>query len=179
MNDSTEYYAALKAKGFVEVNGKWIKVTRATPDKPLNNDDGLFTPTPKRPRPTQVSTRGKYDSVNFTVPGQPVPKGRPRLGRDSHTYTPPRTKAYEKKVATIAKLAMLGRPPFEFSVSVTIYAFIKGRRRIDWDNIAKSITDAMNKIVYEDDSQIDEAHVVKRVGCEDGHVVVEVSGRVI
>ena len=37
-------------------------------------------------------------SWTFTVPGQPVPKGRPRtVSRDgkSHTYTPKRTKAYE------------------------------------------------------------------------------------
>jgi Holliday junction resolvase RusA-like endonuclease len=34
-------------------------------------------------------------------------------------------------------------------------------KRIDLDNVYKSITDAMNGIVYTDDSQIVEAHITK------------------
>ena len=39
--------------------------------------------------------------LNFVVPGKPVPKGRPRLGK-GHVYTPKKTKDYEKKVAMVA-----------------------------------------------------------------------------
>jgi Holliday junction resolvase RusA-like endonuclease len=41
------------------------------------------------------------DLVKFTVPGRPIPKGRPRLGirgRKAYVYTPPETREYEKIV---------------------------------------------------------------------------------
>lgn len=36
--------------------------------------------------------------IEFTVPGIPVGKGRPRFTRSGHAYTPDATKAYEEKV---------------------------------------------------------------------------------
>ena len=36
--------------------------------------------------------------VEFTVPGIPVGKGRPRFMKNGHTYTPQRTRDYEDKV---------------------------------------------------------------------------------
>ena len=41
-------------------------------------------------------------------------------------------------------------------------------KRIDLDNVYKSITDAMNGIVYLDDSQIVEAHIKKVYAEESG-----------
>ena len=36
--------------------------------------------------------------VEFTVPGIPVGKGRPRFMKNGHTYTPQKTRDYEDKV---------------------------------------------------------------------------------
>lgn len=36
--------------------------------------------------------------VEFTVPGIPVGKGRPRFMKNGHTYTPQKTRDYEGKV---------------------------------------------------------------------------------
>ena len=36
--------------------------------------------------------------IEFTVPGIPVGKGRPRFKKDGNTYTPQKTQDYEDKV---------------------------------------------------------------------------------
>ena len=36
--------------------------------------------------------------IQFTVPGVPVGKGRPRFTRGGHAYTPEKTAAFEEKV---------------------------------------------------------------------------------
>lgn len=111
-------------------------------------------------------------SVTLIIPGEGVAKARPRVtGRV--TYTPQKTKSYENLVKSQAFDAMADRPPFEGPVEVTIRIYraipksarkrdldgmiagtIRPTTRPDMDNIIKSITDAMNKIVYVDDGQI-------------------------
>lgn len=36
--------------------------------------------------------------IEFTVPGIPVGKGRPRFTKDGHAHTPGKTREYENKV---------------------------------------------------------------------------------
>ncbi|MBG4145971.1 RusA family crossover junction endodeoxyribonuclease, partial [Pseudomonas aeruginosa] len=51
--------------------------------------------------------------VLFTVPGEPVGKGRPRIGRvgaHARMFTPAKTAAYEGLVAMAAQEALAGRP---------------------------------------------------------------------
>lgn len=128
--------------------------------------------------------------IMFKVYGEPVAKGRPRFTRQGRTYTPAKTKTYESEVAMLAKAAMQGEEPLKTPIAVFIHAtfpvplsYSKKRRsdclanyerhikRPDADNIAKAITDAMNGVVYEDDSQIVILHVVKLYGT-DGMVEV-------
>lgn len=47
-------------------------------------------------------------AVVVNIPGQPVPKGRPRFTRGGFAYTPDKTRKYEKLVAGLAKTAMAG-----------------------------------------------------------------------
>ncbi|MGV8691560.1 RusA family crossover junction endodeoxyribonuclease, partial [Pseudomonas aeruginosa] len=50
--------------------------------------------------------------VMFTVPGEPVGKGRPRIGRvgaHARMFTPAKTVAYEGLVAMAAQEALAGR----------------------------------------------------------------------
>jgi len=120
--------------------------------------------------------------VTFTVDGDPVPKGRPRFARRGkfvQTYTDAKTIDYETHVAMKARHAIGATEPLKGALSVFLYlryavppSYSKKRKeaclaglefpkRIDIDNVYKSITDAMNGIVYVDDSQIVEAHIKK------------------
>lgn len=118
--------------------------------------------------------------IAFHVPGEPVAKGRPRFVRATgRTFTPAKTANYEGVVADKAAEAMNGREPLEGPLRVTIRATFlvpqswsqKKKREAVWkvskpdaDNIAKIVKDAMNAIVYRDDSQISELIAQKRYG---------------
>jgi Holliday junction resolvase RusA-like endonuclease len=120
--------------------------------------------------------------VTFEVEGDPVPKGRPRFARRGQfvqTYTDVKTIDYETHVAMKARQAIGASEPLQGALTVFLYlrytipaSYSKKRKeaclrgveypkRIDLDNVYKSITDAMNGIVYTDDSQIVEAHITK------------------
>lgn len=129
-------------------------------------------------------------TIEFTVPGRPVPMARPRV-TSRGTYTPKRCRDYKAAVAIAAKAAMRGKEPFEGAVHIILQFSFKTPKswpknkqavagivghtsRPDWDNLAKSVTDAMIGIVYKDDSQIETASVDKRYGDSDGvRIVVE------
>ena len=121
--------------------------------------------------------------TSFTVEGTPVAKGRPKFRRINNfvsVYTPEKTRVYENHVGAVAKAAMGDQEPLETPMVVCVYismavpkSYSKKRRqdcldkierplkKPDLDNVAKAITDAMNGIVYTDDSQIVEAHITK------------------
>lgn len=119
---------------------------------------------------------------SFTVPGEPVAKGRARAfvrgGRVAH-YTPDKTERYEARVATFAQQAMAGARPLEGGVALSVVArfsipasWSKKRRqaamdgleqvtkRPDLDNVLKAIKDGMSGVAWLDDSQ-----VVRLVDC--------------
>jgi Holliday junction resolvase RusA-like endonuclease len=120
--------------------------------------------------------------VQFTVDANPVPKGRPKfskIGGFVRTYTPKKTSDYETIVQTVAQGAMT-REPLETPIAVYLYfrlpipksypkkrlqACLKGLERPikkpDIDNLAKSVLDGLNGIVYRDDGQIVSLHVTK------------------
>ena len=121
--------------------------------------------------------------LTFEVPGDPHGKGRPKFARRGNfvqTYTDKKTTSYEDLVRFHANIAMVDLAPLESAVAVYIYiklavpkSYSKKRteaclsglerptKKPDWDNVAKSICDAMNGIVYMDDTQIVDAHVTK------------------
>jgi Holliday junction resolvase RusA-like endonuclease len=127
--------------------------------------------------------------VNFEIPGDPVPKGRPRFARRGtfvQTYTDSKTLEYETLVGFKARQAIGASEPLKGHLTVFLYlryavpaSYSKKRteaclngleypKRVDLDNCYKSITDAMNGIVYADDSQIVEAHILKCYALEPG-----------
>ncbi len=122
----------------------------------------------------------------FTVPGQPVPKERPRVVR-GRTYTPPRTAAYEALVGLHAMQATanwaraMGRQWDRAArYSVTLALFRKDARGCDIDNLAKSALDGCIGAagLWLDDSQIDELLVV-RGEVDKAHPRVVLSVRVV
>ena len=108
--------------------------------------------------------------VEFTVPGTPVPKARPRLGRD-HVYTPKRTVSAEAVVKQMAQLAgcvpIVGPVLLELDFFLPIpkawsraktqsamLGTIRPAGRPDADNLGKLVLDGLNGTAFVDDCQI-------------------------
>ena len=103
--------------------------------------------------------------IRFTVEGVPRPKARARRGAGGRWYTPQATKAYEAAVGWSARAAGV-RDAYEGPVRLTVGLWFPDHRRRDVDNCAKSICDALNGIVYLDDSQVVELTVRRYVDRE-------------
>ena len=124
--------------------------------------------------------------AEFVVPGPPVGKGRPRIGRvagHARMFTPEKTMAYESLVRHCAALAMAGRTPVDaacrvdMTVTMAIPASWPKKRqqqaasgavfpttKPDADNVLKAVCDAINGVVWRDDVQAVEVRVGKRYG---------------
>jgi Holliday junction resolvase RusA-like endonuclease len=93
--------------------------------------------------------------LELTVAGDPVPKGRPRLGA-GRVYTPERTENAEQVITIRVRNALRGARPVSYPVGLAAEFFCATNRRADGDNLLKLVADAMIGLVYLDDSQIDE-----------------------
>jgi crossover junction endodeoxyribonuclease RusA len=115
-------------------------------------------------------------ALSFTIPGQPVPKGRPRLGKGGNVFTPKKTRSYEYAVGMVAAAACAAarwnaQPPAK-SYAVILRVFTVSARRQDLDNVTKCLLDGMNRVVYPDDSLVDELHVYRQLDKERPRVEV-------
>ena len=128
--------------------------------------------------------------VHFHVEGVPVPKKRPRFRAFNgmvQSYTDKDTREYEDHVRLTAQAAMGTTEPLETPVGVYLYirlsvpksrskkrteAALEGLEKPickpDIDNLAKSLLDGMNGVVFRDDSQIVSLHVTKVFASEPG-----------
>jgi Holliday junction resolvase RusA-like endonuclease len=122
--------------------------------------------------------------VAFSIPGQPVAKGRPKFARrGAHmvAYTPEKTASYENLVRMAAAAVMAGRAPSSAPIALSVElgmqipaSWSKKRQALaaagaicatkkpDADNILKGIKDGCNGIVWCDDAQVVRIHVSKR-----------------
>ena len=132
-------------------------------------------------------------AIAFSVPGDPVPQPRPRVstvGGFGRAYVP-KTHAvhpYRQAVALAAKAA--GCEPHPEPVNVVIdlvFARPKSHMRksgirsdapklprVDLDNAAKAVLDALNGVAWDDDSQVARLVVEKSYG-EQGRTTVRIS----
>lgn len=112
----------------------------------------------------------------FSLNGEPRGKGRPRVdtrGAFPRIHTDSKTAKYERSVAKAAMAQMVGRAPLQGPLSVSLRfrmpiaksatkrakaamaaGEIAHQGRPDLDNMAKAIFDALNGVVFVDDSQI-------------------------
>lgn len=134
--------------------------------------------------------------VRFTVPGEPVAKGRARAfirgGKIGH-HTPDKTARYENLVRIVAKQAIGSAKPLECPISLRCAFWLpvpmsyssKRRKaclngserhckRPDIDNLLKSVKDGCNGVVWVDDCQVVEVSARKCYGETPG-VDVEIS----
>jgi Holliday junction resolvase RusA-like endonuclease len=127
--------------------------------------------------------------IEFVVPGKPVPKKRPRftkVGAFVRTYTPEETVNFEGLVALAAMKARGDIAPTEAAVALEVeielippksWSLKKKRMALvgelwpvskpDADNVVKSIQDALNGVVWVDDSQVVRLTASKRYGSAD------------
>lgn len=90
--------------------------------------------------------------IEFEIAGEPKPKGRPRMTKTGHTYTPKETRQTEVAVQLAWELSGGQRlnGPLVFECDF----YMGTKRRVDVDNLAKLCLDALNGKAFEDDSQI-------------------------
>lgn len=96
----------------------------------------------------------------LTVPGVPVPKGRPCVYKGVGV-TPKKTRDAESRIQALWAAQYPDMQPLTGGVHVSLDFYLPDRRTRDWDNLAKLVTDALNGLAYEDDRQIVSAVVTK------------------
>ena len=123
--------------------------------------------------------------ITFQVMGQPVGKARPRVTRAGRVYTPKKTEQAEQDIRAMARYVMCDEPPIEGPVELVVtftmdvpaswsktkrqqaYAQqIKPAAKPDIDNLAKTVMDAINGVVYQDDAQVVRITATKRYRTE-------------
>ncbi|MPW16932.1 RusA family crossover junction endodeoxyribonuclease [Paraburkholderia sp. CNPSo 3157] len=168
-------FGTARVVGFAE-----REIERKTGNAPVAEPDDFDAVTLHEP----IAKR----TVAFTVEGEPVAKGRPRASRTDtgvRMRTPKKTKSYESKIRAAATAAMFGSIPFGRPVALTVSIYlpipeswsklrqtkaaqdlIRATNKPDTDNVVKAVKDAMNEIVYEDDSQVVDLVATKKYGRE-------------
>ena len=133
--------------------------------------------------------------ISFTVPGQPVAQPRQRhravmIGDRPHSlnYTPRNdpVQSFKLAVQVLAKSRYSGRLLGPLEVRITA-VFRRPRSRCTWvrgwhtakpdcDNLAKSVLDALNEILWQDDGQVASLIVTKLFAAhgEGPHTIIEV-----
>ena len=101
--------------------------------------------------------------VYFSVVGVPVPKQSFRYDGNGRGHTDERVEAWQHLVRVAAKAAMIGFEPIQGRVKVELVFGLPDRVRRDVDNLSKGVLDACRKIVFVDDTQVVDLHVVKHV----------------
>ena len=129
--------------------------------------------------------------IHFKIEGRGVPQGRPRavrMGAGVRMYDPPKSKAYKQmvsaRVRSYMKINGIQTITEPLAIHLNFYftppkSYSKKRIRAieakeelftkkpDLDNLAKSILDSCNNLLFKDDSQIVGLTIGKHYGHED------------
>lgn len=97
---------------------------------------------------------------DLTIPGDPVPKARPRV-LNGHGVTPVQTRSREDYIRNLFTQEYPGVKPLECPVEITMRFYMPDHRTRDFDNLAKLVTDALNGLAYKDDRYITTAIIYK------------------
>lgn len=118
--------------------------------------------------------------IETTIYVEPTAKARPRstiFHGHVQTYTPKKTRDSEAMIKAMIRTQVMELGAFEEGVPIRLEATFYRERpkhlpkrvtmpvsRPDYDNYAKLLTDALEKFVYKNDSQICTALIKKRFG---------------
>ena len=117
--------------------------------------------------------------MKFSIPIKAIGKGRPRMTRTGHAYTPEKTREYERMLRD----AYVGEC-FTGKIEISITAYYEPPKSLsrkkrealvgqphdkkpDIDNMAKAVLDALNGKAYTDDKNIVRLTVDKYYGESD------------
>lgn len=137
-------------------------------------------------RPFGAPLDAELEPITISLAGDPQGKGRARAfvraGHVAH-YTPEKTRTYEGMIRTAAMAEMVGRQPLDQPLEMVLRAVcqipaswplrkqqkaltgeIKPTGKPDLDNVWKAWADALNGVVFRDDSLIVKATLEKRYG---------------
>lgn len=142
------------------------RYAESQPGLPLSRG-GLTRQSVARSSPPLIA-----DWYELTIPGDPVAKGRARFrvvavkGKAPFVqpYTPKETQEAEARIKAAWEAA--GGPYLGGRLELEILFFQipqknRAPRHEDWDNLAKLVCDALNKVAFGDDRQITRAVVEK------------------
>ncbi len=127
--------------------------------------------------------------LTFTVPGNPIPKARPRLGRGRRAFTPQRTLDYEALVREAGRAAVPEGWFTDGEYDVSVICFFDTKRHGDLDNHAKVLDGLNPKVVrkkrkvvsretpfiWEDDKQVKRLTVERFYVDADPHLRVTIT----
>ena len=115
--------------------------------------------------------------MKITIYMEPVAKARPRTvrrGGKTVTFTPSKTVDAENMIRNaVLKEEEFFAAPTALRLEATFYrtrpkslkkAILLPVSKPDWDNYGKTLTDALEKFIYDNDSQITTAIIKKRFG---------------
>lgn len=115
--------------------------------------------------------------IKLVVEVEPLPQPRPRFSR-GRCFQPKVITEYKAQIAQAARIAMKDKELMTGAVAMSIKLYRKfvatSRRFGDFDNHAKNICDACDKIVFADDSQIVSCTVEKFTDKENPRVEVTI-----
>lgn len=107
--------------------------------------------------------------MTIVVPGEPLPKERPRVVRKhgkTVTYTPKRTLQAEEALAWALKAQI--RKPYTAPLALEVEFHRATHRRVDLDNLMKLVLDAGNRArIWADDSLVRAFAAWVYYGCPD------------
>ncbi len=127
--------------------------------------------------------------IRITVPGQPQGKGRARVclrGGYAMAYTPDSTAAYENLIKLAYGNRGISVVPVELAVTAyyripksfskrkrteALSGVVRPQTKPDIDNVVKVVCDALNKVAYNDDTQVVKIVAEKYYGETPGLVV--------
>lgn len=133
--------------------------------------------------------------IMFSVPGEPTGKGRPRMTKQGHTYTPQKTVEYENLVrqeylrrycdtkfeagipldARIVAYYAIPKSASKKKRAMMLSGQIRPMKKPDGDNVVKSILDALNGVAYHDDAQVVD-HMCRKFYAQYPRVTVKIIG---
>ena len=123
-----------------------------------------------------TTARSERSRNLIIIPGKPVPKGRPRMTKTGHVYTPEPTSTHEDWTRWAIKASgHTAEPDPHKTYRLTAVYYLAKGQRADVDNLLKLSMDALQGLVYTNDKQVTEvAASVRRNGEPRTELLIEV-----
>ena len=109
------------------------------------------------------------------VEGEPRPKQSFKISRHDNRfvgYTPKAIKDWSDVITAKAKLCNV---MVSGLLKVELMFYLSNKRKVDCDNLSKLVLDALQGVVYKNDSSVVDLHIIKRVNKQCPGVLIRIS----